>query len=83
MTLIVVRVVCCQGVVLDTGDCYRAIVLFLAVSFLSACAAGVPGFAHDQAVLSDEVIRIHLQFNGLSLQSIHVTGFGGQKFGVM
>jgi hypothetical protein len=43
---------------------------------------GFPGFAQDQAVFV-EVIRMHLQFNGLPDQSIQVTGFGGQTFGFM
>jgi hypothetical protein len=42
-----------------------------------------PGFAQDQVVFSVEVIRMHLQFNGLPDLSIQVTGFGGQTFGVM
>jgi hypothetical protein len=51
--------------------------------FFQPVYQGFPGFAQDQAVFFFEVIRMHLQFNGLPDQSIQLNGFGGQKFGVM
>ena len=48
-----------------------------------AWSGGVPGFAQCQAVFSIHVEWMHLYFNGLPDETIHVSGLGVKKFSVL
>jgi len=50
--------------------------------FLRMCNR-FPAFAQCQAIFSSHVEWMHLYFNGLPDETIHVSGLGGKKFSVL
>jgi hypothetical protein len=41
------------------------------------------GFAEVESPISVNVVRMHFCFDGFPDEAIHVTGFGGEEFGVL
>jgi hypothetical protein len=48
----------------------------VAVPFFKSVQKWFPGFASLQAIFSVHVVWVHFQLNGLSNESVHVSGFG-------